>query len=207
MTEKKELGWPEYLAMGISVLSLVVSTLGTFNSVLIQRDDIRFVPGETLDIVREKNVFTFPELQTFAFINSGNRQAVIGGIEGMLVLAYAPGDPQSQCNRTPLLRKSIYFTPSSVVLKPGEIQVLEAKVRQAYPWKRSDGMMKYEETGKTEGAANYVVCIQAYITTPDNATVRWVQPLYALPNEGEAQDVFESEQAIEVLKHTHFGFG
>jgi hypothetical protein len=204
--EKKELGWPEYLAMGISVLSLFISSLGTFNTVLVQRDDIRFVPGETLDILREKNVFSFPEVQTFAFVNSGNRQAVVSGIYGMLVLAYAPGDPEAQCNRTPSLYKSIYLAPNTLVLKPGEIQVLDAKVREAYPWKRTNGEMKFEETGKKEGAANYVVCIHASITTPDSATVTWIQPLYSLPNDNEAKQTFEDGQPIRVLKRSHLGF-
>lgn len=205
MAEKKELGWPEYLAMFISILSLAVSVFGTFNTALVQRDDIRFVPGETLDIFRDKGTFTFPELQTFAFINSGNRQAVVSGISGMLVLAVGPGDSATQCTQIPLLHKSIYLTPNTVALKPGDIQVLEAKVQEVYPWKRHKGQMKFEETGRTEGAANYVVCIQAYVTTPDNATVRWVRPLYLLPNSAEAKEAFENEQPIKVLQRTHFG--
>ena len=118
MTEKKVLGWPEYLAMGISVVSLAVSIFGTLNAAIVQRDDIKFVPGETLDIFRDKSKFTLPELQTFAFRNSGNRQAVVSGISGMLVLAMGPGDPVTQCTQAPVLHKSIYLMPNTVVLNP-----------------------------------------------------------------------------------------
>jgi hypothetical protein len=205
--QKRELGWPEWLAMGVSGLSLAISAFMAFNSVLIQRDDIRFVPGGALDIIRDKNVFTLPEVQEFAFVNSGNRQAVISGISGMLVLVYAPGDAAAQCNRRPLLRKSIYLDAKPVILKPGDIQVVQAKVQEAYPWKRDKGTMMFKEDGKTEGAADYVVCIQAIVTTPDSSSFEWIQPLYSLPNTSDEKEEFEPKEPLKVLKKTRLGFG
>lgn len=205
MAEEKKLGWPEYLAMGISLLSLAISAFMAFNSALIQRDDVRFVPGGALEILRDNNVFTLPEVQEFAFINSGNRQAVVSGVYGMLVLVVAPGDAKAQCNQQPLLHKSIYLDAKPLVLRPGEIQVLQAKVQEAYPWKRDNGAMRFKEDGKTEGSANYMVCIQAIVTTPDSASFKWVQPLYSLPNAGDEKEEFETKEPISMLKRTRLG--
>ena len=83
--------------------------------------------------------------------------------------------------------------------------MLDTKVREAYPWKRNSGQMIFEETGKAEGTANYVVCITASVTTPDSTTVRWVQPLYSLPKNDESKETFENEQPIKVLKRTRLG--
>ena len=202
--QKRQLGWPEWFAMGVSVLSLTISAFMAFNSVLIQRDDIRFVAG-ALEMTRDKNVFTLPEVQEFTFVNSGNRQAVISGIYGMLVLIVGPGDAATQCNKRPLLHKSIYLDAKPLILKPGEMQVIQAKVQEAYPWKRDKGEMRFKEDGKTEGAADYIVCIQVVVTTPDSSSVEWVQPLYSLPNDGDEKEEFEPKEPLKVLKRTRLG--
>jgi hypothetical protein len=93
------------------------------------------------------------------------------------------------------------------VLKPGEIQVLQAKVSAQYPWKKENGMLRFREDGAVEGAANYVVCLELYVTTPDSSSVRWVQPLYTLPNTGGGEDAFEKEEPLKVLQRTRLGFG
>ena len=67
--------------------------------------------------------------------------------------------------------------------------------------------MRFKEDGKTEGAADYVVCIQAIVTTPDSSSVEWVQPLYSLPNSGDEKEEFEPKEPLKVLKHTRLGFG
>ena len=81
------------------------------------------------------------------------------------------------------------------------------KLMCKYPWKRDKGDMRFKEDGKTEGAADYVVCIQAIVTTPDSSSVEWVQPLYSLPNSGDEKEEFEPKEPLKVLKHTRLGFG
>jgi hypothetical protein len=125
----------------------------------------------------------------------------------MLVLVTSPGDPRSQCERSLPLAKNIFLQPSQIVLKPGEIQALQAKVVVDYPWKKEGTALRFHEDGAVEGAANYVVCIQLYVTTPDSSSVRWVQPLYTLPADGDGKETFDKEQPIKVLKRSYFGLG
>jgi hypothetical protein len=197
----------DWLAVSISLVSLGISALTAYHSIFLHRDDVRFVAGEALRVMRDKNEFTLPEAHEFTFINSGNRQAVISSISGMLVLVTNQGDAAAQCNQKLPLLKSIYLDAGPLVLKPGEIQVLQAKVIAQYPWKRDSGMMRFKEDGKVEGAANYVVCVEAYVTTPDSSSVSWVQPLYTLPNAGEDKEAFEKEEPLKVLQRTRLGFG
>jgi hypothetical protein len=202
--EKKGRDW---LAIGISLFSLGISSLTAYHSILLQRDDVRFVVDEALHVMRDKNEFTVPEIQEFTFVNSGNRQAVVSGIYGMLVLVVSAGDAAAQCSQNLPLHKSIYLDASPLVLKPGEIQVLRAKVMAEYPWKKEkSGMLRFKEDGAVEGAANYVVCLQLYITTPDSSSVKWVQPLYSLPNAGDEKEAFEKSGPLRVLQSTRIGF-
>jgi len=106
-------------AVGISLLSLTIAGLTTFRTVLFQRDDIRFVVGDSLRVTRDKTNFRLDEDQEFTFINSGNRQAVISGLWGQLVLVT---DPNAQCDNR--FFKSIFVDASPIVLKPGDIQPL-----------------------------------------------------------------------------------
>jgi hypothetical protein len=205
MAEDKK--WRDWLAVGLSVLSLGISALTAYHTIFFQRDDVRVEVGESLRMLRDKNQFTLQETQEFTFINSGNRQAAVTGIYGMLVLVTNRGNADAQCNQKLPLHKSIYLEASPLVLKPGEIQVLQVKVAAEYPWKKESGMLRFREEGAVEGAANYVVCLALYVTTPDSSSVRWVQPLYTLPNIGEGKDAFEKEEPLKVLQRTHLGFG
>jgi hypothetical protein len=48
MTDKKH--WLDWLAVGISILSLTVATLPAYRTVLYQRDDIRLIVGDSLAV-------------------------------------------------------------------------------------------------------------------------------------------------------------
>ena len=192
-------------AVGISLLSLTIAGLTTFRTVLFQRDDIRFVVGDSLRVTRDKTNFRLDEDQEFTFINSGNRQAVISGLWGQLVLVT---DPNAQCDNR--FFKSRFVDASPIVLKPGDIQPLHAKVRQEYPWKKEkDGLHFHED--KEEPGSKYLVCVEFFVTTPDSSSVRGVHPLYALPpDNGSFQtpsELFGKEEPLKVLQRTSLGFG
>jgi hypothetical protein len=202
--EKKGRDW---LAIGISLFSLGISAFTAYHSILLKRDDVRLVVDEALQVRREKNEFTIPEVQEFAFVNSGNRQAVVSGIYGMLVLVTKPGDAAAQCNQKLPLHKSIYLDASPVVLKAGEMQVVQAKVVAEYPWrKQGDGTFRFKEDGAVEGAANYVVCLLLYVTTPDSSSIKWAQPLYTLPGKADAGEKFPKNEPLVILQATRIGF-
>src|SRR5437879_51547 len=78
MADKKH--WLDWLAVGISILSLTVATLPAYRTVLYQRDDIRLIVGDSLKVKRDKSGLLLSRDQEFTFINSGNRQAVISEI-------------------------------------------------------------------------------------------------------------------------------
>lgn len=159
--------WLDWLAVGISIFSLAVSGLTTYRAVFFQRDDIRFVAGEGLKVTRHKNDFSLQEDQEFTFINSGNRQALIHEVFGTLVLVT---NPSVQCeNQFP---KNIILNANPLVLKPGEIQSLHAKVVQDYPWKKENDQLRFHED-KAEPGFTYLVCIEFYITTPDSSVTDW----------------------------------
>ncbi|WOH60927.1 hypothetical protein [Bradyrhizobium sp. BWC-3-1] len=167
---------------------------------------MRFIVGDVLRVMRDKTQFTLPEMQEFTFINSGNRQAVVSDIYGMLVLVTSAGDAAAQCNQKLPLHKSIYLEANPLVLKPGEIQVLQAKVRAEYPWKKDGGLLRFKEDGAVEGVASYVVCLALRVSTPDSSSAKWVQPLYVLPNAGEQEDAFGKGEPLKVLQRTRLGF-
>src|SRR6266478_9408858 len=112
MPDKKH--WLDWLAVGISTLSLTVATLPAYRTVLYQRDDIRLIVGDALKVKRDKSGLLLSQDQEFTFINSGNRQAVITEIYGELVLVL---DSNAQCaNR---LAKNIFLNANKIVLKSG----------------------------------------------------------------------------------------
>ena len=93
MADKKH--WHDWLALGISLLSLAISGITAYRNVFFQRDDVRFVAGHSLSVARNENdEFRIEEDQEFTFINSGNRQAVVTEIYGTLVLVT---DSKAQC--------------------------------------------------------------------------------------------------------------
>jgi hypothetical protein len=179
-----------------------VATLPAYRTVLYQRDDIRLVVGDSLKVRRDKGGLLLSQDQEFTFINSGNRQAVISEIYGELVLVL---DPNAGCNNQ--LAKSIILNPTTqMVLKPGDILPLRAKVAQEYPWEKDKDGFLFREDKETKGS-QYLVCIQIYVTTPDSSSVKWVQPLYTMqPNETWPSELIGRNEPLKVLQRTSWGF-
>jgi hypothetical protein len=165
----------------------------------LQRDDVRFVAGHSLSVARNENdEFRIEEDQEFTFINSGNRQAVVTEIYGTLVLVTGS---KAQCaNR---FAKNIILNANKIVLKPGEIQLLRAKVVKEYPWEKGKDGLYFRETKTSQ---TYIVCIEFYVTTPDSSSVRLVQPLYELAPGKSPVELFNKDEPIKVVNRTRLGF-
>jgi hypothetical protein len=188
--------------MGISVISLGATGFTTYRTVLFQRDDIRLVVGEALKVGRDKRDLLLAQDQEFTFINSGNRQAVISEIYAELVLV--TDHPNAQCDNR--FAKSIIFSSTPIILKPGDILPLRAKVVQNYPWEKDKDGLRFRESNEEQGSS-YVVCLQLYVTTPDSSSVKWVQPLYSVPpTDGQPSDLFDRVHPLNVLQRTRWGF-
>jgi hypothetical protein len=202
MAEKKH--WLDRLAVGISLVALAISGLTALRAFLFQRDDIRFVVNDSLKVTREKTDFKLDEDQSFTFINSGTRPALISGLYGTLVLVT---NPKAECEG--MLAKSIILDSNEIVVKPGEIQPLHAKVLADYPWKKEKDGFHFRED-KEEPGSKYIVCIEFYVTTPDSSSLRWVQPLYSVPaDNGSLQlpsELFGKDEPLSVLQRTRWGF-
>jgi hypothetical protein len=87
---KDEKHWLDWLAVGMSLFSLVISSFAAYRSIFFQRDDIRLVVGEALKITRDSRGLLLAEDHEFTLINSGNRPAAVSEIYGELVLVIDP---------------------------------------------------------------------------------------------------------------------
>jgi hypothetical protein len=198
MADKKH--WADWLALVISLFSLAISGITAYRTVFFQRDEIRFVAGDSLRVARNENdEFRIEEDQELTFINSGNRQAVITEIFGTLVLVT---DSTAQCaNR---FAKNIVLNANKIVLKPGDIQLLRAKVVKDYPWEKGKDGLYFRETKTSQ---KYIVCVEFYVTTPDSSSARFVQPLYELAPGKSPVELFNKDEPIKVLQQTRLGWG
>ncbi|CAM5373998.1 hypothetical protein AFEL58S_01620 [Afipia felis] len=203
MAEKKH--WLDVAAFAIAVTSLVIAGATALNNILIHRDDLRFVPGEALAVMRDDQGVVLTPKQELTFINAGNRPAIIHEVYAELVLVL---DPKEQCNNR--FAKSIVLNPTQIVLKPGEIVPLQATVAERYPWKpdkENKDLLRFSES-KEEQAASYLVCLQLFVTTPDNASVRWMAALYSLkPGDVLGSKLFREDAPLKIIQRTSFGFG
>lgn len=201
MPDDKTKHWADWLALGISLLSLAISGLSAYRTVFFQRDDIRLIVGDALNVTRDKGDLLLAQDQEFTFINSGNRQAVVSEIYGELVLAT---DPNSGCAGR--LAKSIIVNPTQIVLKPGDILPLRAKLVQHYPWEKDKDGFRFRQS-KEEQDSRYLVCIHLYVTTPDSSSAKWVQPLYSVPPNEPSSELFGKDEPLRVIQRTSWGFG
>ncbi|WP_271572312.1 hypothetical protein [Bradyrhizobium sp. CCBAU 11386] len=191
--------WLDWFLGAVTVTSLGIAF---FTSVLYQRDDIRVVIGEALKVTRDKGGLVLAQDQDFIFINSGNRQAVISEIYAELVLIT---DPQTGCDGR--FAKSIVLNTTQIVIKPGDILPVHAKVVQRYPWDGDKDGLRFRRA-KEEQNDSYIVCLQLYVTTPDSSSARSVQPLYLVsPNDDLSKDFFDRNTPLKVIQRTHWGFG
>src|SRR5882724_12061689 len=93
-----------------------------------------------------------------------------------------------------------------IVLKPGDVLPLRAKVAQEYPWEKDKDGFLFREDKEKQGS-QYLVCIQIYVTTPDSSSVKWVQPLYSMqPNETWPSELVGRNEPLKVIQRTSWGF-
>jgi hypothetical protein len=165
--------------------------------------------GNSLNVGRDKQDFTLDAKQELTFINSGNRPAVISEVYGTLVLAMGNRNEQSQCEGGLSLAKNILLNASPLIIKPGEIQMMNAKVDISYPWKLDGYQVRYHAEDASEAAAKHIVCVEIYAVTPDSASFRWIQALYVLPGPNEKEDeqkqLFGKDEPLRVVQGLHWG--
>jgi len=194
--------WLDWAGWVVAVVSLGITAFATYRTVLFQRDDIRLVMGNALTVTRDKKDLLLAQDQEFTFINSGNRQAVISEIYGELVLVT---DPNAKCDGR--FAKSIILNPTQIVLKPGDILPLRAKVVQQYPWEKDKDGLRFRQTTEEQGS-HYLVCLHLYVTTPESSSVKSVQPLYSVsPGDGPPSELFRKDEPLNVIQRTRLGFG
>ena len=204
MTETKQRR--DWLAVVISVVSLLIAGSSAGYNIFFHQDDIRLVLENALSVSRDKQDFTLDHRQELTFINSGNRQAVISSVYGSLVLARGSTSNQTQCENYLSLAKSIVLDGSPIILKPGDIGIWHANVDIRYPWKKDGDSVRYHEDDAQEAAAKHIVCVEAYVITPDSSSFRWVQALYELPVEcGQPVELFDKDQPLKVLQRIGLG--
>jgi hypothetical protein len=112
----------DWLAISISLVSVVIAAGSASYNILFHQDDIRLVVGNALNVSRDKQEFNLDRLQELTFINSGNRPAVVSEVYGKLVLARGTGSEQSQCEENLSLAKNILLDGGPVVLKPAKFK-------------------------------------------------------------------------------------
>jgi hypothetical protein len=196
----------DWLAITISLVSVVIAAGSAGYNILLHQDDIRVVFSNSLNVGREKQDFTLDAKQELTFINSGNRPAVISEVYGKLVLARGTESDQSQCEENLSLAKNILLNASPVIIKPGEIQIFNAKVDISYPWKLDGYQVRYHEDDAREAAAKHIVCVEIYVVTPDSSSFRWIQALYTLPTENEEpKELFGKDEPLRVVQGIHWG--
>jgi hypothetical protein len=203
-TKRHKKHWLDWAGWVVAVISLCITGYATYRTVLIQRDDIRVVVGDALTVRPDKGDLLLDQDQQFTFINSGNRAAVITEIYGELVLVTYP---KTGCDGH--FAKSIIFNPTQIVVKPGDILPLHAKVVQRFPWEKDGNALRFRRS-KEEQNDSYIVCLQLYVTTPDSSSFRWVQKLYSVPpRDDQSPDVFDKDPPppLNVIQQTHWGFG
>jgi hypothetical protein len=59
--------WLDWLAVGISILSLAVSGMTAYHTVIVQRDDIRLVVGDALNVRQDGSDLLLARDQEFTF--------------------------------------------------------------------------------------------------------------------------------------------
>jgi hypothetical protein len=161
----------DWLAITISLVSVIIAAGSAGYNILLHQDDIRLVVGNALNVSRDKQEFTLERAQELTFINSGNRPAVIGEAYGKLVLARGAGNEQSQCDENMSLAKNILLDGSPVIIKPGEIQIWKATVNISYPWKLDENAVRYHEEDAQEASQKHILCLELYLTTPDSSSL------------------------------------
>ncbi len=201
---------PDWLAIGISLFSLSISGLTAYVNILMKNDDVQLVPGYSVGLYREeKGDLLLDGQQQLTFLNAGNRAAVIVRI-GMTAFKRSDDKAANQiCKEEKESDLAIYlfFDGKPVVVKPGEIQVIELKPIALFPWQKApDQQFRYPRVLLGGKASDfYLVCLEVVVTAPDSPSKTWLEPLYILSKDKMAmayipKDLFQKDKALSVLK-------
>ena len=206
-----------WLALLISVISLVVSGITAYFNVILRKDDLRVVLGRPISVaLNERGELVSPGAQGLTFVNAGGRTAVVTRVEAEAFPRPDDRTALDKCEKidsdSPPVKMSFSILP--LVIKPGEAQVLEAKLEQPGWFPTGDaGLLSYIRERIDKPSQNYLVCMEIEITTPDSAVASWRQPIFLLTKGGQGREYYGSRLLLDpskpltVIKESHNVFG
>ncbi len=211
----------DWLAVGISLFSLACTGLTAYYNVLLQKDDIRIVVSRLPDMSRDErgNMFASGGIE-LTILNAGNRAAVVTQVSTKAYQRETKSGIRECKNphdeRPFPVNFFIDFKP--VVVKPGEIQFVSAKLRAMFPWnqpKKSDReffdmSLPTELHGKN--VDHFLMCLEVSVTAPDSSSIKWIAPMAMMSKTNVQMDylpeqLYEQSKPITVLKRQQTIFG
>ena len=175
ITEGTEKGWSakEWLPIGISVLSLLVSAATGYLANLRQVDDIRVIASPYPDFYLKGKTLVSTGVQRLTFINSGTRNAVITGIS-LMIINFGNTNlvgAENECNTKGRFYRSQKYNFEGLVLKPGDISAIQLQVADGEWRKRKTAGDEFTDDLGTdpvfEGGDTISTCLEIALTTPD----------------------------------------
>lgn len=204
-TERAKRDW---LALSLSITSIMISFGGFYFNTLFQKDDIRVVIGSSPSVGRtEKDELTIYGEQELTFVNSGNRAAAITNVSAVGKRI----DPAIVANECCALDEDTVmvfaFDVKPFVLKPGEIQTVRTQVTSEFSSKTdSFGVMRLDKSIFEAKSGDVVLaCLNLNVVTPDSYSVQWRRPAYRMKFNDfvtETETLFEKTEPMSVLRRT-----
>jgi hypothetical protein len=207
----------DWASIIISLAALGISAGNAFFGVIVQQDDLRVVIGEYPSIWFEEGEARMSGTQELTFINSGNRAAAITMVSGIVSRLPDAESKNPECykhgelEREPL-QTLVSFDTNPFVLKPSEINVMNASLKENIPWKRRKDETFYipKTLYQPKRGDVFLVCLNFTIVTPDNYLVRWRHPVYKFILIGETdkdsyyepKQLFPKERPLIILQRT-----
>ena len=207
----------DWISIVISIGALSVSLATAYFNIFRQTDDVRLALSDipTTGVQPKLGKVSVQAQQSFTFINSGNRPAVIARLQLAVVQPSKTTPSPTSCK--PEEDGINYYAPIPyqfvpVVIKPAEVSAVSATLA----WRKtSDGLVTVgitpENSSRTD--RHYVfMCLLIDLVTPDNVVVEKAVPLgidYQNIVEGGGGDtklLFDRLKPIPLLQNRQFVF-
>jgi len=172
ITEDTDRRWSakDWVAIGISLLALVVSAATGYLANLRQVDDIRVIASIPPEFyLRGENTLVSNGRQSLTFINAGTRNAVITDI--FLQITNLGGENEvkkDECSEKGRLIDFEAFDFEGLVLKPGDISTIQLQTANRKWVKAADEFI--EDLGPNpifKRGDTISTCLKIALTTPD----------------------------------------
>lgn len=210
----------DWLALTVSLVSLLVSGLTVYFNVVLRQDDIRIVVDRMPDMSRDQKgvMFASNGIQ-LTVLNVGNRSAVVTKLLAVAYQRDAENSSRECKNPSDNAPFPIAFLNDfkPIVVKPGEIQFVSSRVQPVFPWntvKRDDlGEVAFPKEMHGNNVQFFLMCLELTVTTPDSPAYRWSAPISLMKKEPVTADYLPTElqdkdKPVTVLRarHTVFQF-